>query len=58
MLTAVRPTMMPRIVDSHGSGMTGVLVDDMVVDLLAVSVVLGGVTVSGLVVAEVCTEMD
>ena len=56
MLTAVRPTMMPRIVDSHGSGMPGVLVDDVVVDLLAVVVL--GVTVSGLVVVEVCIEMD
>jgi hypothetical protein len=55
--TAVKPTTMPRIVDSHGSGTTGVLVDNVGVDAFVVDSV-GRVSVSEVIVAEVCTEMS
>jgi hypothetical protein len=51
MLTAARPTARLAITDSHDNGISGVLIDDVVVD------VLGGVSVSELVVAELCSEM-
>jgi hypothetical protein len=44
--------MTAAITDSHDNGISGVLIDDVVVD------VLGEVSVSGLAVAELCTEMD
>jgi hypothetical protein len=58
--------MMPPIIDSHGRGTLGGLVDEILVGALAVGFVgvllvvdvLGEVSVSGLVVAEVCTEID
>ena len=49
--------MRPAIVDSHGSGIPGALVDGVGVDVLAVVDAPNEVSVSGLVVAEVCTEV-
>ena len=54
MPTAVSPTMMPRIIDSYGSGM----LDDVVVGVLALVDVIGEVSVSEFEVAEFCTEMN
>jgi hypothetical protein len=51
MLTAARPTAILATTDSHDNGISGVLIDDVVVD------VLGEVSVSELVVAELCSEM-
>ena len=53
MLMAARPTMMPEIIDSHGNGISGVLIDDVVVNALVVVDVPGEAFV-----AEVCTVTD
>ena len=50
--------MMPRTIDTHGSGMPDALVDDVVADVLVVGDVLGGVSISEVAVAELCTETD
>jgi len=56
--------MRPRTIDSHGSGMTDLLVDDVVVDVLKLDNVLvvgdvpGEVSMNELVLAQLCTETD
>ena len=52
MLTAARLTAILATSDSHDNGISGVLIDDVVVD------VLGEALPRRLVAVEVCTEMD